>query len=330
MPKSFPRPRAASPLRLAVLVLALAGCAQAAPVAGPDAPAAPVFEDAFWKAWGDGKAELAGYDLVTPRYGQLRHGSAVAIFVTETFSNTLRVKSDPGKHPKSDEFPVMKLNLVQDFPTGIYDYNLMTSAFSALAPVNGRPAGGPTKVSFSAQEWCGNAYAQLLFDDRKARLTAHSYFDGEADRSESLACPDDAVAEDALLLWARGFAFPLVAPGASATRPLVRSLREARLLHQPETVRRATFARESAPVRVTVPAGTIECERATVAVEGGRTWTFWIERAAPRRLVQWECSDGEKAQLLGSDRLPYWTLHDEGGQAYLAKLGLTARGPRMP
>src|SRR5580765_4286949 len=76
---------------------------------------APAFDAAFWKQWGDGQAELSGYNLVFPRYGQLRHGSAVTIFVTETFSNSLRVKADPGKHPASDQFPVMKLNLVEDY-----------------------------------------------------------------------------------------------------------------------------------------------------------------------------------------------------------------------
>src|SRR5512141_579993 len=111
------------------------------------------FGDEFWKRWGDGKGELSGYDLVFPRYGQLRKGIAVTVFVTETFSNSLRVKSDPGKHPASDEFPVIKLNLVEDFATGIYDYNLLTSTFVALAPVNDRPAGSATKIAFSSQEW---------------------------------------------------------------------------------------------------------------------------------------------------------------------------------
>src|SRR5690348_13231592 len=86
----------------------------------------PAFDAAFWKQWGDGRAELSGYDLTFPRYGQLRRGVAVTVFVTETFSNSLRVKADPGKHPPADEFPVMKLNLVEDYQTGIYDYNDMT------------------------------------------------------------------------------------------------------------------------------------------------------------------------------------------------------------
>lgn len=314
-----------------VFVTAVALVASArAQASAPGFVAAPVFGDAFWKRWGDDRAELAGYDLVTPRYGSPRHGIAVAIFVTETFSNSLRVKSDPGKHPKSDEYPVLKLNLVQDFPTGIYDYNLMTSAFVALTPVNDRPSGAPTKLSFSSQEWCGNVYAQVVLDAKGARLTSHSYFDGEADRSATLPCPNDAASEDALLLWARGLAYPLVAAGETRTAPLLRSLREARLLHRPVAVGRAQFSRDRGPHPLDVPAGHFDAELATVAVDGGRTWTFWVEREQPHRILQWRASDGEQAQLLAADRLQYWTMHDPGGEAMLAKIGLTPRGARMP
>ena len=313
---------------------ALRGDAEAATaVAGAAAAAAvpaPVFDDPFWKHWGDGRAELAGYDLVYPRYGEPRRGTAVTIFVTETFSNALRVKSDPGKHPVADEFPVMKLNLVQDFPTGIYDYNLLTSAFVALAPVNGRPAGSATKVSFSAQEWCGHVYGQLLFDHGAARLTSHSYFDGEADRDERLEVQDDALDEDALMLWARGLAAPLVDPGQSREAPLVRSLRLARMTHQPVTVERATLARAAAPHTVTVPAGSFEARACTVTVGANRTWTFEVETVAPHRLLSWECSNGEKAQLLAAERLVYWKMNGSGFRDAVAKLGLKPRPERTP
>src|SRR5678815_4531164 len=89
--------------------------------------------DDFWQHWGDGKAVL--------------------IFVTEDFSDSLRVKADPGKHPASDVYPVLKLNFVRDFQTGVYDYNVMTSTF--LKTESGF---APAKVSFSAQEWCGHTY----------------------------------------------------------------------------------------------------------------------------------------------------------------------------
>jgi hypothetical protein len=311
------------------LVFTIAGCTPPRE-ARVHADPAPEFGDAFWHHWGDGRGELSGYDLVTPRYGAPRHGIAVAIFVTETFSNAKRVKADPGEHPRDDEFPVMKLNLVQDFSTGIYDYNLLTSAFIALAPVNARPAGSPTKVSFSAQEWCGHVYSQVLFDVAYARITLHSYFDREADSDSSLEVPPATLAEDALALWARGFSAPMLTPGDSAERPLLTSLRESRLLHRQVRMTMAVFRRATQPESLTVPAGTFAAERREVAVKDGRTWTFWTERDEPHRLLKWSCSDGEEAQLLGSDRLKYWELNAPGGEQYLAKLGLKPRPPRTP
>jgi hypothetical protein len=291
---------------------------------------APTFGDSFWKRWGDGKGELSSYDLTIPRYGELRKGVAIAVFVTETFSNSLRVKSDPGRHEKSDEFPVMKLNLVEDFSTGIYDYNLLTSAFVALNPVNGRSAGAATKVAFSSQEWCGSVYAQILFDAGSARLTSHSYFDGEADQSRQLAVSNDALSGDALLLWARGFAAPLLMPGERREVPFVRSIEAARLGHQPVEMLMATLTRSTSSSRVAVPAGAWDVERRTVEITGGPTWTFFVETAEPHRIVGWESSDGEKASLLASDRLEYWKMHGEKDLPALSRLGLLPRPPRTP
>src|SRR5262245_37332686 len=228
-------------LGAAVLAIALV-FARAARSAPPSATE-PSFGDSFWKRWGDGKGELSSYDLTFPRYGELRKGLAITVFVTETFSNSLRVKSDPGKHPKSDEFPVMKLNLVEDFATGIYDYNEMLSSFIALAPVNGRPAGAPTKISFSSQEWCGHTWEQLLFDTRGIRATSHSYFDGQADQQRELEYPAGGISEDALLLWARGFAGPLLSPGESRTVPMLMSLQNVRHQHVPAQWRKTTLSR---------------------------------------------------------------------------------------
>src|SRR6185503_11853544 len=291
---------------------------------------APTFGKAFWDRWGDGRGELAGYDLTIPRYGSPRKGVAVTIFVTETFSESRRVKSDPGRRPASDEFPVMKLNLVQDFATGIYDYNLMTSTFLALVPRHGRPAGSATKVSFSSQEWCGNVYRQLLFDSGAARHTMHSYFDGEADRVERIDVPARALDGDALLLWARGFAAPLVARGEAREVTLVRSLKTARLRHQPIALESARLACQRELRAVTVPAGRFMAEVRTVAIRGGPTWTFAVEAAEPHRVLEWSSSEGESARLLASERLVYWELNRPGGEAALEKLGLKPRPPRTP
>src|SRR5688500_16263336 len=95
-----------------------------------------------WRAlWNDVRAELDTYTLAQPRYGELRKGSVVLIFVKEDFSNSARVKADPGKHPPEDVFPVLKLNSIKDFQTGVYDYNLMTSVFIGLEPAGGRARG---------------------------------------------------------------------------------------------------------------------------------------------------------------------------------------------
>src|SRR5438477_209587 len=94
----------------------------------------PLLLSATPELWNDGRAELDGYQLVQPRYGQLHKGTVVLVFVKEDFSDSARVKADPGVHPADDVFPVMKLNVVKDFQTGIYDYNLMSSVFVAFEP----------------------------------------------------------------------------------------------------------------------------------------------------------------------------------------------------
>ena len=60
---------------------------------------------------------------------QLRDGTAVAIFVTEDFSRRAAGQGRSRQARQADVVPVMKLNLVRDFQTGIYDYNTMTSTF---------------------------------------------------------------------------------------------------------------------------------------------------------------------------------------------------------
>jgi hypothetical protein len=319
---------------IAGLVLALACMAEEGRGQDPAPGRSPAYDSAFWDHWGDGRAELAGYDLVTPRYGVERTGTAVAIFVTEPFSEAARVKSDlEAERGSEDVFQALKLNLVQDFSTGIYDYNLMTSAFVALGPVAGLPAGAPVKVSFSGQEWCGQVYQQVLFLRGGVAQTLHSYFEGEADREETLSGRPGGVSEDGLLLWARGLAYPEVAPGETARVPVLTSLERSRLSHVPVAWEEAELSRSGAAREVTVPAGTFEVTEARAMVRGengDRSWTFLVEAAPPHRVVSWETSDGERAELRGATRLAYWKLNGPGGEEHLKELGLTPRPPGTP
>lgn len=259
--------------------------------------------DAFWAHWADGKAELDGYALTQPRYGQPREGNAVMIFVTEDFSDTLRVKADPGKHPASDVYPVLKLNFVRDFQTGIYDYNLLTSTFvraDALAEV--------VKTSFSAQEWCGHVYQQWLVRGTQMTGVAHSYFDGEADATLSLTVPAGGVFEDAVPILVRGLRGDWLRDGETRTVPFLPSLMRARLGHKRQQWGEATVRRDG--------------WKYVIAERGGPTVTWTLEAAPPHKIVAWQSSDGEAGRLMGSIRLPYWELNQNGGEKWLDKLGL--------
>ena len=258
---------------------------------------------------------MNGYRLVQPRYGAKRAGTAVLIYVTEDFSDSLRVKADAGKHPPSDVYPVLKLNAVRDFQTGIYDYNVMTSVFARVEP--GWPV---AKVSFSSQEWCGHVYHHLIPKAGRLGGISHSYFDGEADGRDDLALPDGGVMEDAVPILIRGWMGEWVPRGASRTLPFLPSLLRSRLDHRTLAWGQATVTRAQAPSRVTVPAGGFEVDTWAVAEQGGRTVTYSVESAPPYRLVRWSASDGEEASLLGSERLPYWELNKPGGEKWLKNL----------
>lgn len=270
----------------------------------------------LWDHWGDGRAELSGYRLIQPRYGQARRGEAVLVFVTEDFTAGDRVKSDGGH---GDEFPVIKLNEIRDFQTGVYDYNAMTSVFVRLDGAD--PVGVPTKVSFGMQEWCGQVYDQLITHPGRYERTSHSYFDGEADRGSVVALPTDALFLDGMPLLARGFVGPLVEPGAQLSVSLHPRLIDLRFAHAEASWLEAQLSRAPRPTSIEVPAGRFEVERFTVAV-GQQRWSYDIERAQPHRLIRWQGPDGELGELTGSIREPYWRLHDNGHEQVRARLGL--------
>jgi len=294
-------------MRLAAGIVALA---LASPVSGQD----------FWKHWGDGKAELDGYALVQPRYGATRQGTAVYVYVTEDFSDSLRVKADPGKHPKTDTYPVMKLNAIRDFQTGIYDYNVMTSTFLRVG--RGWPV---AKVSFSSQEWCGQVWHQLIPRDGRLHTVLHSYFDGEADEARELEMPEHGVFEDALPILLRGWRGEYMRAGEARSVPFLPSLLHSRLGHERLEWTSARIARAAETETLTVPAGRFEVSTWTVDVEGGRRLTYSIEAAPPYRLVRQTGPDGEELALKGSTRLSYWKLNAPGGERYLKELGLDSR-----
>lgn len=127
----------------------------------------------FKDYWYNGKAEITSYNLEQARYGEMREGSAVLIYVTEPFLPDAQVKAD---NSNKSNIPVLKLNTTKNYITGIYPYSIMTSSFY---PVHDNQHA--LKVSFSAQEWCGHVYAQLNNKD-DFEIMSHSYFESEGDQ----------------------------------------------------------------------------------------------------------------------------------------------------
>ncbi|OIQ36182.1 MAG: hypothetical protein BM555_03145 [Crocinitomix sp. MedPE-SWsnd] len=126
----------------------------------------------FNEYWYDGQAEISSYELKQARYGEIREGNAVMIFVTEPFSKKFHTKADT---EQDDNITVMKLNFTKNFVTGIYPYSIMTSVFY---PVN--ESNHAIKLTSSAQEWCGQIFMELKRDS-DYDVNVSSYFEGESE-----------------------------------------------------------------------------------------------------------------------------------------------------
>jgi hypothetical protein len=123
------------------------------------------------KYWYQGKAEISHYALQQNRYKDIHEGEAVMIFVTEDFLTDKQVKNDQYQNKNS-------------FPTGIYDYSMMTSVFT---PVNTQKYPRTMKVTATSQEWCGHTFMQINDRDKGYAVSLRSYFEQESDQDNVVA-----------------------------------------------------------------------------------------------------------------------------------------------
>lgn len=268
----------------------------------------------FDSHWHDGRAELSGYRLRVSRYGQERTGRCVLIYVTEPFSESKRVKVDDHTRNPEDTFDALKLNLVRDFQTGIYDYNTMVSVFARSDDFT------PAKISFTSAEWCGHVYEELIFGADKIRGHYYSYFEGESGPRDMNLVPN-GIAEDNLFILLRGLRGPFLDPGAKKTVQLLPSVYFSRLSHQAPRWVETTIERRRTPETISVPAGEFTTTVYTIETAGGREGTFHIEGQYPHRIVRWSMPPDIEAELTGSERLKYWSLNKVGDESVLEKLG---------
>ncbi|MEQ9290378.1 MAG: hypothetical protein RIG77_25825 [Cyclobacteriaceae bacterium] len=143
----------------------------------------------FSNYWFQGKAELTSYNLSQARYGELRDGEAVLIFVTEDFSKSKQVKLDDPFKNSNDAVKVLKTNFTRKFNTGLYPYSMMESVFT---PVDRQNYPNSLKLTTSSQEWCGHTFSQLNLDGNKFAFSGKSYFESEGDLETKL---DNALLE---------------------------------------------------------------------------------------------------------------------------------------
>ncbi|MCC6281009.1 MAG: septum formation inhibitor Maf [Saprospiraceae bacterium] len=248
-------------------------------------PASPEF-NAYWY---QGKAELCTYDVTQDRYGEIREAEQVNVFVTEDFSKQKHVKLDDPANAGTDRLPVLKLNSIRRFQTGIYDYSIMQSVFT---PVDGTPT---IKTTCTVQDWCGQVFAQSNLEAGGYQLRSFSYFESEGDEDKRMAL---SMQEDDLAVRIR--INPEGIPTGAVN--IMPSILYSRIRHKPYQVQSADIQLEK---------GEKESVLHLKYTGIPRTLDIRFETAAPHRILGWEETDGgkltSKGRLKTTRMEAYWT-----------------------
>jgi len=244
--------------------------------------------------WDDGNAEFCAYEVEWFRYGRLNAGRALLILVKEPWAPELDVKAD---RPRPDGFDVMKLNHVRDVPTGIYTYHQMASTFIR------RQTGKLQKLAATSSEGCGISTSLMT----GGTLETSSYFDGQGD--QSMTYPEGAFSDDGLPMTLRDFLVG-AAPDEIEVFPSLMAGRYSNLGS-------ATYRLErQARGGIEVPAGSFDVTE--IRLSRGEEWTSYAFSAEiPHLLVELNRSDGTAYRLAKCERIPYWEMNVEGGEAWL-------------
>jgi hypothetical protein len=286
-------------LPIASFLLFGCGSDQPAAVAPSRSLRPPVFDAAFRQVWDDGLSEVSSYETVRLRAGALRKGVATSVVRRTRYSEDERVPIESAKPAQTDLFPVIQLNWIERYPEGAEFCEEMTTSAVELASVDGRPTGSENKTDFSLQSWDGQLFHQLLFDATGVRSHQYSFFETEGDEQITLPYPADGVSGDALWLWARHMAAPLLAPGEQRTVQVLPSLRDARSQHRALAWKKAAVIHSREPK---IFAGR-PAEVFSLHSDDGVSETFLVESALPFRVMHWENSSGERADFINGARM---------------------------
>lgn len=266
-------------------------------------------EEQFSKYWYQGKAEINVFDLQQSRYGEVRPGTAVMIFVTEDFSNSKQVKLDNPEDRRSDAQKVLKLNMTREFVTGVYPYNTMLSVFTPIYDDVRSP-----KVSASVTEWCGQAFTQLNYKNGNYHGKQFSYFESEGDSDLKF----DGLPEDELFNLIR--LNPELVP--MGNQRMIPSLIFQRFAHIPLKSEQATISKKTM--------GSNQSELEVVYSEIGRKLSVRYQDFFPYEILSftetWTKANGEQeittATRTSMQLMDYWNKNESIFEPLRKDLGL--------
>lgn len=273
----------------------------------------------FYAHWGDGKAEISSYRVVQPRYGESREGYGVLIFVTEDLNRNSYIKVE-SPTPDADRVYVLKLNNILKFTTGIYDYSVMTSVFSAVEGVAGSNPFELMKINLSSQEWCGHIFDEIRVVDGEVRGALNSYFEREGLRTYSLVMPEGFQSEDDLLIQIRELKGPMMQAGESRPVRLLRSLWSYRTRHRPHALVNAILSKGT-PEAVTASGKSHNATPWRLAA-GDWSKTIWVEKSYPHRILKWKDASDGSGELIMTIREPYWRQKKTQDEIFRKRLGI--------
>lgn len=256
-----------------------------------------------------GKAEVSTYQLEKARYNGVHPGEAVLVFVTEPFLVKEQVKSD--NPDESNAVSVLKMNRIDRFSTGIYDYSMFTSVFT---PTNKFSPEFPLKITMSSQDWCGQSYMQMN-NNKGFVYMLRSYFETEGDTTQQM---NYSLTEDNLFNLARiDTAFLPV-----GEFDIIPSMSHLRLSHSPLKKYKGNGSLANLENQVVYSYDIPELKRGV---------RIFMNPAKHFQIVRWEETyptvfDGELRKsvytLQNSQRLPYWELNETEDSHLRDSMGL--------
>ncbi|AWV97422.1 hypothetical protein [Arcticibacterium luteifluviistationis] len=241
--------------------------------------------------WYSGKAELNSYALKQSRYGDIREGEVVLVFVTEPYSLSKQVKLDKPEDAGKDNVSVMKLNNIRKFKTGIYDYSIVTSSFT---PVNFKKYPHTLKLNTSIQEWCGHTFTQLNLNEENYQFKQFSYFETDGDTEKNIPL---ALLEEELMTRIRlnQGQLPL------GEIDLIFSTLYSRFAYKDLQATKAKISKTESDTTLKYKVEYLDYDRAI---------TIDVENEFPYRILAWTEDNGDglitEARLKKSMNEPYW------------------------